>query len=41
MKKIVVALSLALTLSGCTLFYTDYKEPEFPKVASFKDAQKF
>ena len=22
-------------------FYTDYKEPEFPKVASFKDAQKF
>ncbi len=40
LKTMAVAL-MALSLSSCSVFFTEYKTPDFPVVDSYKDAGKF
>ncbi len=40
LKKLAI-VCMSAGLCGCTLFYTDYKAPDFPVVASYHDAYRF
>ncbi len=40
LKKLAI-VCMSASLCGCTLFYTDYKAPDFPVVASYHDAYRF
>ncbi|MGN0903430.1 MAG: TolC family protein, partial [Succinivibrio sp.] len=41
MKRLSFCIALALSLTSCTAFFTDYKSPEFPTVDSFANAAKY